>query len=140
MIGIRIQDPCSAYNARTYLPCWKDIPTEEIDDAGTDGADTGVTSLAPLFIPWLLDGTLQQRQVAFDRANHGLHAVLNLATDRPKLSWWQLSHATSAVPVATGRKRSRNWSKNYLRVTDETIRALQAALAATIMGPDDPDN
>ena len=47
-------------------------PTEETDDAGTDGADKERISPPPLFTPGFLDttgGTLQQKQTAFDRAN-----------------------------------------------------------------------
>ena len=60
-------------------------PTEETDDEGMDGADTGRISPAPLFTPGFLDttgGTLQQRQAAFDRANQDLYAILYLATDK----------------------------------------------------------
>ena len=59
--------------------------TEETDDADTDGADTGRTTRAPLFTPEFLDitgGTLQQRQIAFDRANQDQYAILDLTTDK----------------------------------------------------------
>ena len=52
---------------------------------GTDEADTGRISPAPLFTPWFADttrGTLQQRQTALDRANQDLHAVLCLVKEK----------------------------------------------------------
>ena len=92
--------------------------TKEIDDAGTDRVHTGRIASAPLFTPGFLGttgGTLQRRQTVFDRANQDIYIrSIRFCTwrqTRPRLSWWQCTHMTSAVPVATGRKRSRNWRR-----------------------------
>ena len=90
-------------------------PTEETDDAGTDGADTGRISPAPLVAPGFLDttgGTLQQRQTAFDRTNQDLYAIMYLATDKAAALLVAMHAYDERGTVATGRKRSRNWRRS----------------------------
>ena len=119
-------------------------PREETDDAGTDGADTGRISPAPLFTLGFLDttgGTLQQRQTAFDRANQDLYAILYLAKDKAAALLVAMHAYDERGTRGDGQKAIRELAEKYLTVTDQTIHALQEALAATTMGPDeDPDH
>ena len=105
-------------------------PTEETDQ---------VEETAPLQTPGVLyapGGTLLQRQAAYDRANQDMYAILYLVMDKAALFWWPCTLATSAGPVAMKEQKEK-----CLRVTNESIRALQAALATTSMEPDkDPDH
>ena len=115
-------------------------PTEETDHAGTGGANTGRISPAPLFTPGFLDttgGTLEQRQTAFDRANEDLFAILYLATDKAATLLVAMHAYDERGIRGDGQKAIKELEEKYLRITDETIRALQAALAATTMGPDE---
>ena len=115
-------------------------PTEEIDDAGTDGADTGRISPALLFTPGFADtsgGTLQQRQTAFDRANQNLYAILYLTAKAAALR--VAMHACEERDTrGDGQKTMKTkLEEKYLRVTYQTIRALPAALVASTMRPDE---
>ena len=107
--------------------------------------DTAVISPAPLFTPAWLDattrGTLEQRQAAFDRASQDLCAIQYLATDKAA-ALLVATHAYNGRGTrGDGQKAIKELKDKYLRVTDESIRALQAALAATTMDPDDdPDH
>ena len=86
-------------------------PTEETDVAGTDGADAGRISPAPLFTPGFLDttgGTLQQRQTAFDRANQDLYAILYLATDKAAALLVAIHAYDERGTRGDGQKASRN--------------------------------
>ena len=108
-------------------------PTKEPDDAGTDGADTGRISPAPLFTPGFLDttgGTLQQRQAAFDRANQDLYAILYLATDKAAALLVAMNAYDERGTRGDGQKAITELEK-YLRVTDETIRVLQSGTSRT---------
>ena len=119
-------------------------PIEETDDAGTDGADTERISPAPLFTPGFLHtpgGTLQQRQTEFARANQDLYAILYLATDKAAALLVAIHAYDERGTRGDGQQAIKELEEKYLNVTDETIRSLQATLAATTMGPDeDPDH
>ena len=110
-------------------------PTEEADQA----EDT-----APLLTPGLLytaGGTLLQRQAEFDRANQDLYAILYLVTDKAAALLVAIHAYDERGTRGDGQKTMKELEAKYLRVTNETIRALQAALAATTMEPDqDPDH
>ena len=145
MIGVRRQASYSAYTTPGHV-CRDGRPdqAEETDDAGTDEADVGRISPAPLFTPGFLDttgGILQKRQTAFDRANQDLYAILYLETDKAATLLVVMHAYDERGTRGDGQKVIKELEEKYLRVTDETIHALQAALATATMGPDEgPDH
>ena len=84
---------------------------------------------------------LQELQTTFDRANQDLYAILCLTADKAP-AFLVATHAHDELGTrGDGQEAINELEERYLRVTDEAIRALQAALAATTMGPDeDPDH
>ena len=99
---------------------------------------------APLQTPGLLytpRNTLLQRQSAYDRANQDLYAILYLVTDKAAALLVAVHAYDERRTRGDDRGAMQELEEKYLRVTNETIRAVQAALSATSMEPDeDPEN
>ena len=87
-------------------------------------------------------GALLQRQSAYDRTNQDLCAILYLVTDKAAALLAAIHAYDERETRGDGRGATRELEEKYLlRVTNETIRAFQAALSATSMEPDkDHDN
>ena len=99
---------------------------------------------ALLLTPGLLyapGGTLLQRQSAYDRGNENLYAILYLVTDKAAALLVAVHAYDERRTRGDDRGAMQELEEKYLRVTNETIRAVQAALSATSMEPDeDPEN
>lgn len=89
---------------------------------------------APLLTPGLLytpRGALVQRQVAYDRVQLDLYAILYLVADKTA-AILVASHAYDARGTrGDGQKAMKGLEEKYLRVANETTLALQEALSAT---------
>lgn len=85
--------------------------------------------------------SLEQRQAAYDRANQDLFAILYLITEKPA-ALLVTKHAEGARGTrGNGQKAVKELESKYLKITNETIRATQEALATTSMtSGQDPDN
>ena len=109
------------------------------DESGAD--EEKDRSTAPLLTPGLLytaGGTLSQRQAAFDTANMDLYAILYLVTDKATALLVAAHAYDERSTRGNGQKAMKELEDKYLRVSNETIRALQAEVAA--MEPvEDPD-
>ena len=85
------------------------------------------------------DETDQAEETAPPHKN--LYATLNLATDKAAALLVAMHAYDERGTSGDGQKAMKELEEKYVRVTNETIRALQAALAATSMELDeDPDH
>ena len=85
--------------------------------------------------------SLEQRQAAYDRANQDLFAILYLIAEKPAALLVR-KHAEGARRTrGNGQKAVKELESKYLKITNETIRATQEALATTsLTSREDPEN
>lgn len=110
-------------------------PTEEEDGRGEDEETDGSTAPLLTCLLYTAGGALSRRQAGFDRVNMNLNTILYLVTDKAVA----LVVATRGYDERGIRHNGQRVKKELedLHVTNETIRALQAALTAISTEPDE---
>lgn len=83
--------------------------------------------------------SLAEQQEAYDRGSHDLYVILFIVAQKPAFLI-VLKHENATGTSGDGQKAPEDLQEKYIKITDETIRAKTAELAATTMeSRQDPD-